>query len=99
MRAAAKCKACRQSWLQFLLLSRLTGTAKHEAGLLLFLQPLERLFFFWSGTELLHAGVLLALLPPHTAFNVPFWLFILHSLDVLAVKPILHTYIEGSGFA
>ena len=95
MRAAAKCKAGRQSWLQFLRLSRLTGTAKHEAGLLC---ALERLFF-GSGTELLHAGVLLALLPPHPAFNVPFWLFILHSLDVFAVKPILHTYIEGSGYA
>ena len=45
MRAAAKCKAGRQSWLQFLRLFWLTGTAKHEAGLLLFLQPLERLFF------------------------------------------------------
>ena len=56
------------SWLQFLRLSRLTETAKHEADLLLFLQPPGHQFL-GSRTGLLHTGVPLALLLPPPAWH------------------------------
>ena len=34
-----------------------------------------------------------------SASDVHLWLSILHSLEVFAVRPILHVYIERSGYA